>query len=263
MEVSALADQSFKVIDFRFSHVHKKGFYRILVGKSNIKYLAFSALSRSWVDDQRGERLEFKTVPSGDWNIGELEFNTNTAKFTMLKTQTQSLPSAKKWHPLGFDVLSLPDAQADDTIQMSNRLLTTSCIYPINGELVVRHVDWDPDDIFEISNDTEIYFLINKLNERIAPNFLGHVTENGTRVIGYIVERISGRPATIDDLHPCRTALARLHGLGIYYGFRDPSDFIIANDGTVFLHEFEGSYKTKDQKLLNDEMSCLEMLLEW
>ena len=54
----------------------------------------------------------------------------------------------------------------------------------------------------------------------IAQRFLGHLTENGSRVIvnllgNYMLESVYARPTSINDLVACRTVLQKLRNLGI------------------------------------------------
>jgi hypothetical protein len=53
----------------------------------------------------------------------------------------------------------------------------------------------------------------------MAPRFLVHVTDNDTRVIGFLLERIANaREAGPADLEKCKDTLSRLRALGIAYG---------------------------------------------
>ena len=45
-----------------------------------------------------------------------------------------------------------------------------------------------------------------------APEFLGHLTENG-RIIGFLLEKVDGEAACIDDLTKCESLVRRMHGL--------------------------------------------------
>jgi hypothetical protein len=60
------------------------------------------------------------------------------------------------------------------------------------------------------------YSLIQ--DSAIAPKFLAHLTECHGRVIGYVLEAISVRPARLRDLGAYREVLQRLHSLGIAHG---------------------------------------------
>lgn len=62
----------------------------------------------------------------------------------------------------------------------------------------------------------------------IAPEFLGHLTEDG-RVIGFLMARVSSdwRHATPDDLALCSDVLGKLHKLGIKHGDTNKHNFFI------------------------------------
>jgi hypothetical protein len=70
-----------------------------------------------------------------------------------------------------------------------------------------------------------MYSLID--GQGIAPKFFAHVTENRNRVIGYIVEIVKARRATIADLPSCRDVSSKLHNLGIAHGSLHDIDFLV------------------------------------
>jgi Fe2+ transport system protein FeoA len=96
----------------------------------------------------------------------------------------------------------------------------------------------------------------------IGQKFLGHLTENGGRVIGYLLEPTPARHAGIEDLAACRAVLQKLHDLGIAHGEICRKSFLIQEDGGgALLHGFIGSFPTSDRKFLAMEMARVEMVL--
>jgi hypothetical protein len=99
--------------------------------------------------------------------------------------------------------------------------------------------------------------------EGIATRFLGHLTENNGRVIGYMLEPAAARLAGIEDLEACQVVLRKLHNLGIAHGYIDRRYFLILENGNrALLQGFHSSFKTSDQKLFAKEMADVEKALQ-
>jgi hypothetical protein len=103
------------------------------------------------------------------------------------------------------------------------------------GNVIVNY-EWMPDSVYGVNLETEMYALIN--DHQIAPKFLAHVTENsgdsdgnGEMVIGFMVEKVNARRATMADLPACKEVLAKLHALGIAHGHPLPANFLIIDGG--------------------------------
>ncbi|KAI0114040.1 alpha-galactosidase A [Nemania sp. FL0031] len=92
----------------------------------------------------------------------------------------------------------------------------------------------------------------------IAPEFLGHLTENG-RLMGFLMEKLEGRFACLDDLPQCTALLKRLHGLGelgLVHGDVNRYNFVVGDDGCVRLVDFEHA-QDYDKKLAQEELDSL------
>lgn len=59
-----------------------------------------------------------------------------------------------------------------------------------------------------------------------APKFLGHLTEND-RIIGFLLQKVEGGPAGVDDLANCEALLRRLHRLELIHGDVNQNNFIV------------------------------------
>lgn len=94
-------------------------------------------------------------------------------------------------------------------------------------------------EVPRLALETTIYRSLEHTD--LAPRFIGHVHEHG-RVIGFILEKIEGREANITDLPSCRSALQRLHDIGILHRDINRYNFIFQDDG-VRLIDFEKSQK--------------------
>jgi hypothetical protein len=225
--------------------------------------------------DIRGEMLAFETVPPGGWSIGHLSLNAD-GKFNILSTEDvtiQGIEPSALFHHCKVDLLELGDTEPGRrwtvmqcSFQKQAGIFSGRHILDLTGsETVIAAWDWDPSDGYGPSQETKIYSTID--GHGIAPRFLGHITENRTRAIGFIVEHIPCRAATAKDIEAGKATLARLHGLGIAYGSPRPESLLVVDqDGSegekrVLLHGFAGAYFTRNKALLDAEMASLEGVL--
>lgn len=82
----------------------------------------------------------------------------------------------------------------------------------------------------------------------LAPKMLGYVYEDTKdRVIGVLIEEITGRFPTLDDLEACREALSSLHTDGIVHGDGNQYNIIMTDNGVKFI-DFEASKINDDTK---------------
>jgi hypothetical protein len=162
------------------------------------------------------------------------------------------------WHSARVDYLSLGEALHHDELQCA--FTPHSAIYPgqFGADQVVVKMEWYPDSAYPVDRATLIYSEIEGHN--IGQKFLAHVTENGERVYGYMLESLPARHATIDGLQACKAVLAKLHGLKIIYGALSSKSFLIV-DGRALVHGFEGSFSTDYQGLFDAEMTRVEDVL--
>jgi RIO-like serine/threonine protein kinase len=82
----------------------------------------------------------------------------------------------------------------------------------------------------------------------LMPKLLGYVydEEQPRRIIGLLIEAISGRHATIDDYSQCEKALRELHHF-IVHGGINPYNIIISDNGSKFVDlEMSAIFDTKD-----------------
>jgi hypothetical protein len=124
---------------------------------------------------------------------------------------------------------------------------------------VVVKTEWYPDSVYAVDQETLIYSKIEGHN--IGPKFLAHITKNGERVYGYMLESHLARHATIGDLQASKAVLAKLHGLKIVYGNLSSLSFLIV-DGRALLYGFGGSFSTDYQSLFDAEMASVEDVLQ-
>ena len=102
--------------------------------------------------------------------------------------------------------------------------------------------------------ETQVYSWINGSN--IGPEFLGYLTKEG-RVIGFLIEHVEGRHATISDLPACKTVVRRLHGLDILHGDLNKHNFLISERGAVLI-DFETAERSDNSEAMEAELRGLE-----
>ena len=235
------------------------GYCRILVQPSQVKYLAYPE-STPAIPDIPGLLQSLSGVPNGEWNVGYLERNSQAKEFQLVRTEQRELASVTSlWHPQRVDRSSLgPGSPGANEAQGRRQMYSVVHYEHFDHAEVIVSVEWHPDDIYGVVHETAIYAMIE--GHSIGPAFLAHVTENYSRVIGYMCERVSGRRPRAEDGARCEAVLARLHGLGIAHGCLEAESFIVS-DGRVVLHGFGGSYKTTDPGVLEGEMQLVRELL--
>lgn len=97
---------------------------------------------------------------------------------------------------------------------------------------------WNP----MADRETLTYEIITKEHPTntplIAPCFLAQLTEQG-RVMGFLLEKVEGRPAEPEDIPACEVALRGLHSLGLIHGDVNRYNFIVNVDGSARMIDFE------------------------
>lgn len=248
------------------------------------------------IPDYRGKLLTFDTVPAGDWNLGRLVVpgGSTEGKFILASTETAQLDEAVGLLDAGpawcdrkvdlVDLLDMLDAQrksdpannnGDDVPRMATDIQcmnhVSAAVFPTPTSITTAASEpevigiwaWQPGHAHGIKNESSIYSIIQARDTGIAPRFIAHVTDNGTRVIGFLLERIAdAREAGPTDLEKCRDTLSRLHALGIAYGGPlKRHSFLVCGGGTVLLQGFGGSFEMTDEEVLGQELEGLEQVL--
>lgn len=100
-----------------------------------------------------------------------------------------------------------------------------------------------------VQNETAAYAVISQYQSQhpseppIAPNFLGHLTENG-RAMGVLLEKVNGEFASIEDQGKCEDR--RLHGMGLIHGDINRYNFLVDSDEIVRMVDFEHAEDRED-----------------
>lgn len=140
------------------------------------------------------------------------------------------------WHERRIDVLSLP---------LIKRLKAGVFETIHDGEPAIAKIACFEWQIPNITRETWAYHVLDHDNDGapIAPGFLGHLTEHG-RVMGFLMKKVEGRAACLDDLARCQALVLRLHrlgGLGLVHGDANRYNFIVEDrpGGRIWLVDFE------------------------
>ena len=286
MATSAPEQVPFRILAAHQGLPSKPVEYRVRVG-SSVKYLIATTKRLPTIPDTNGDYLGFDTLPMGDWDVANL-IPGSDGKYAIASTEKKRFPDVTPiWHPTKIDLLELKDLEfeklrqhdlefgepesdeEDDWLDDNPQLAVhvPSAIYPgpksLASENVIARWTWGLDNTeqyYWLLWDCSFYSLLK--DDPITPRFLGHLTDNQERVIGYIVESVSSREAGIQDLGRCRDALRKFHGLGFAHGCISKHSFLIRDDiHTVQLQNFFASYKTTDQAIFDKEIASIEEAL--
>ncbi|KAF2430639.1 alpha-galactosidase A [Tothia fuscella] len=144
-------------------------------------------------------------LPATDWTTMRISRGTDGALESTITFEP--LPAVLElWHPRSIDILSLKRTK--------------------------RYRSAVHEDIERIKRETWIYSILSQDHQRypdinrVGPEFLAHLTENG-RVIGLLLEKIEGGFASVENLPGCKAALQELHDLGLVHGDVNRYNFII------------------------------------
>ncbi|KAM5372148.1 hypothetical protein ACJZ2D_007681 [Fusarium nematophilum] len=146
------------------------------------------------------------------------------------------------WHPRQIDILSLKrlasyKGRVKEVEFEGKTALSKAAIF-----------DWW---IPQVEHETNIYEVISRNQDPeqpIAPLFLGHLTEQG-RPMGFLMEKIDGRAACLDDLPACEEVLRKLHRMGWIHGDTNRYNFLVDRaTGQVKMIDFEHAEPYEEEK---------------
>lgn len=249
--------------------------------------------------------LAFDKVPAGDWVVGRLVPTEQGAdgKLELASTETDTaaaldglglysaepvfcgttvdlqdcqdrVDSTPPWTIVALEdgkEVSVPkptDLQCIDYVSAEVVAAPPGVPVPTTAgakEEVVRVTDWIPGHWVGVETDARAHEAIQARDPGLAPRLVAHVTENHSRVTGFLLERVAGaREAGAADLGACRAALARLHALGITKGQLSRHSFLVREDGSVMIQgPFSSSSGDAEgvEDAMRAEMESLEEVL--
>ena len=140
-----------------------------------------------------------------------------------------------EWHQTKVDCLKLERIKqltASALEAISHSILPITLPSPATVIAKIARFEWG---VPRIEQETRAYQLLE--GSGLAPRFLGHVYENG-RIMGFLLEKLVGRSASIQDLSVCESALRKLHELGFFHADVNRYNFLITEEGVKLL-DFE------------------------
>ena len=226
--------------------------YRVQIG-DQVKYLVISPKTF----DRDTLSFPIQSLPNlpwcGDWTVAHISRDEITGDLRS-SFSTRTLTGVKcQWHPTLVNCLELKRTQI--LTALTFEALSPSALPTItqSSSTIIAKIarfDWE---IPRIDRETRAYQLLE--GSGLAPRFLGHIHENG-RIIGFLLERVEGRPASIQDLDICETVLKRLHQLGYLHGDANRFNFLIAEEG-VKLIDFERLQENVTRESMHKELASL------
>jgi predicted Ser/Thr protein kinase len=208
--------------------------YRLRIG-NQIKYLIISP----GTFDRDTLSFPVQSLPylpyNEEWTVAHISRDETSGELkTSLSSRT--LAGVKcQWHPTRVDCLELEKTKQLTAMAfeaVSHSILPTTLSSPATLIAKIARFEWE---LPRIEQETRAYQLLE--GSGLAPRFLGHVHENG-RIIGFLLEKIDGRFAFFQDLSICKTALGKLHELGLLHGDVNRHNFLVTEEGVKLL-DFE------------------------
>ncbi|KAJ5087550.1 hypothetical protein N7456_011166 [Penicillium angulare] len=232
--------------------------YRILIG-NQIKYLTI----RMGTFDPSTLSMPLSSLPefaqdNNTWNLGDISRDPASGQVIMKLEQKAFKGITDQWHPVSIDCLDLKRTELLTPTAYEVVYSGNNSSFPTELPLIAKiaRFEWE---IPRLAQETSAYQRLE--NTGLAPRFLGHIHEH-ERIIGFLLEKVEGRHADINDLKSCEASLRRLHEIGIIHGDPNRYNFII-QDNTARLIDFENSRVSHDTKAMEDETELLrEQLLE-
>ena len=185
--------------------------------------------------------------PSGDWNKAHIIKTEERPQPHFAWTRRLDLPKITSiWHPthVEFNELRI------DSKLMPN---VAEAFHPNFGDVIAKYARFE----WEISSyqaETEVYSWLEGHN--MGPNFLSHLMEGG-RVIGFLLQKLNGHHAGIQDLARCEAIVRKLHSLNILHDDLNRHNFLV-NQEQVRLIDFETSVRGQDEDKQAEELRGLK-----
>lgn len=199
----------------------EKGSYRILVG-TKVRYMTI----RTDVFDDKTMCRPYLLIPS----LPPLP-DTAWTRIHITRTEDGSLRTAISnaplpgidwtWHDRLVDILSL---------ERLHYLRSGVHLVMYEGRQAIAKYACFEWQLRQIEREMWAYSVMAEHpcqdERRVAPAFLGHLTEHG-RVMGFLMEKLDGGPACVADLPQCEAAVRRVHRLGLVHGDVNRFNFVV------------------------------------
>ncbi|KAB8356397.1 hypothetical protein FH972_023980 [Carpinus fangiana] len=232
-----MAAQNIHVIHLEVDEDTLEGDYRFLVDDCYVKYVSINGNGILDCEDMCFTPVLIPSLPPfppGDWNCGHIAKNDN-GKAAFAWTRRENLPSiGDPWHPFRANIL---DLDIKNAFKMQSNVWRVKIPELGDRRVVAKMANflWEVD---YYHFETQANYWIRDMG--IAPEFLGHIVEEG-RIVGLLVEYIEeSRRAGSDDVAACRKLL----------------------DERAWLIDWESAVRCDETAQLEEEMQRLESELE-
>ncbi|KAF4497274.1 alpha-galactosidase a [Fusarium agapanthi] len=195
-----------------------------------------------------------------EWTVAHISRDETSGKLKTSVTNRALAGVRCRWHQTQVDCLELEKtkqltAMAFEAI--SHSILPVA--RPPSATIIAKiaRFEWE---LPRIEQETRTYQLLE--GSELAPRFLGNIHENG-RIMGLLIEKIEGRPASSQDLSICETALRKLHELGHGHGDVNRYNFLVTEKGVKLL-DFECFVENASPESMRTELDslCAELVDE-
>ncbi|KAH0846498.1 hypothetical protein AYO21_10149 [Fonsecaea monophora] len=235
--------------------------YRILIDGKSFKYVTIDAGVYE-LEDMTWDRLivpRLPPMPPGDWNTGHVATHPKQGTPYFSRYAKVELPTiVSTWHPVRIDWLDLEGGQ-----RLRSNIHIATLKKDIGGmraghEVLIKFARF-PWETQYFEDETKVYQRLD--GQGIAPQFLGHLTEEG-RVMGLVIEYIKdARHAGPEDVDACQDTLGNLHRLGMLHGDVNRHNFLVREAGgrskTVTMVDLETASECTDPDAFEDEIDRL------
>lgn len=220
--------------------------YRVQV-ESQVKYLIISP----GTFDRDTLSLPIDSLPplpyNENWTVAHIsrDKSSNDLKYSLSDRKLAGIKD--QWHHLSVDCLSLHKTK--QLTAMAFEAVSHSTQYDLTPTVIAKiaRFEWE---LPRIEQETRAYQLLE--GSELAPRFLGHIHENG-RIMGFILEKLEGRPAASGDLSSCETAIRKLHGLGLLHGDVNRYNFLVTQQGVKLL-DFECAQENASEESMRKDL---------
>lgn len=226
--------------------------YRVRIG-NKVKYLTISP--QTYDRDILSFPLQsLRDLPyDEEWTVAHVSRDKTSGDLTTTFSSQAFKGVNCQWHDTVVDCLVLEKVEQLTAMTFeatSHSTLPLTLPSPATIIAKIARFEWE---IPRIEQETRAYQLLE--GSGLAPRFLGHIHENG-RIMGFLLEKIEGRSASIQDLSICEETLGKLHKMGCTHGDVNRYNFLVT-EGRVKLLDFECFIKDASPVSMREEMESL------
>ncbi|RDW79335.1 uncharacterized protein DSM5745_06187 [Aspergillus mulundensis] len=133
-----------------------------------------------------------------------------------------------------------------------------------NGDTWILKIAQFRHEISALRREVSVYSTLTSNAFPLAPKFIGFAyEETKDRVVGFLMEDISGHHPDIHDLKDCMETVHRLHTFGIVHGDLNRHNFLITEHGAkIFDFEVSVVEGNVDPAAAEEELNSLAIGLE-